>query len=133
MSISSFISSIISFISAGGNDSSLVRSLPASYFFILSSALRLGDVSVSCSANSAGRLLATLWNLDRSPVVKLDEAPYVREVSLIGALEHDEVISRLVDGVREAILLAEMDEVDGETIELKAHLRDIVRLCIGYV
>ena len=95
----------------------------------MSSALRLGDVSVSCSAKSTGRLLAALWNLDWSPVVKLDEAPDVREVSLVGSLEHDKVLSYLMDGVRKAILLAEMYKGNGVITKFEAHLRDIV--CLG--
>ena len=50
-----------------------------------------------------------------------------------GALEHNEIIPYLVDGIRVAVLLAEVDQYYWETIKLKANLTDIILLGIGNV
>ena len=74
-----------------------------------------------------------LLNPVRSLISTGDEAPDGLEVPLIGALEHNEIIPYLVDGIRVAVLLAEVDQYYGETIELKANLTDIILLGIGNV
>ena len=74
-------------------------------------------------------LLHPVWSL----ISTGDEAPDGLEVPLIGALEHNEIIPYLVDGIRVAVLLAEVDQYYWETIKLKANLTDIILLGIGNV
>jgi hypothetical protein len=74
-------------------------------------------------------LLHPVWSLISAD----DETPDGFEISLIGALEHNEIVTDLMDGIRVAVLLAEVDQYYGETIKLKANLADIILLSIGDV
>ncbi len=59
-------------------------------------------------------------------VVALDETPDGLEITLISYLEHNQIISHLMNGIWESLLLTELYQEDGEAVEFQAHLTHVV-------
>ena len=113
----------------------VISSFPSAASSSIASVLRPGGVSVCSSAKSVGRPLPRL--LLPLPigaiVVARDEAPDGLEVALVYYLEHNQVVSHLMDRVGVAGLLAEVDQEDGEAVEFKSDLAHVVRRGVGDV